>query len=73
MDTEILTNVLALSSVKPIDTYWLIDNLQNCNTIVILEEQIGGWGAEVLSILTETLNDSEMRIKRLGAYDNPIP
>ena len=38
MDTEILTNVLALSSVKPIDTHWLIDNLQNCNTIVILEE-----------------------------------
>ena len=75
MDTEILTNVLALSSVKPIDTHWLIDNLQNCNTIVILEEgnKIGGWGAEVLSILTETLNDSEMRIKRLGAYDNPIP
>ena len=45
MDTEILTNVLALSSVKPIDTHWLIDNLQNCNTIVILEEgnKIGGW------------------------------
>ncbi len=75
IETEILTNVLALSSVKPIDTSWLIDKLENSNKIIILEEgnKIGGWGAEVSAILNEALNDLDLRIKRLGAYDNPIP
>ena len=76
MKNEIIVNVIVLSSVRPIDKEWIFNNLSNCGKFLILEEgnRIGGWGAEVVSILNEEFFDIlEHPILRIGAEDIPIP
>ena len=76
MDDELLTNVLVLSSVRPIDEEWIINKVKKCGRIVIVEEgnKIGGWGSEVASIIQEKAFDElKCPIQRIGAMDIPIP
>jgi pyruvate/2-oxoglutarate/acetoin dehydrogenase E1 component len=76
MDEEIITNVLVVSSVRPIDEEWIINKVKQCGKIIIIEEgnKIGGWGAELSSSLNEKAYDLlDGPIKRLGAPDIPIP
>ena len=76
MDEEIITNVLVVSSVRPIDEEWIINKVKQCGKIIIVEEgnRIGGWGAELSSSLYEKAYDLvEGPIKRIGALDIPIP
>ena len=76
MDQEIITNILVVSSVRPIDRKWIIDRVKQCGKIIIVEEgnKIGGWGAELSSSLHEEAYDLlDGPIKRLGAPDIPIP
>ena len=76
MDNELLTNVIVLSSVRPIDEEWIINKVKKCGKIVIVEEgnKIGGWGSEVVSIIQEKAFDElKCPIQRIGAMDIPIP
>ena len=76
MDDELLVNVLVLSSVRPVDEDWIINKVKECGKIVIVEEgtKIGGWGAEVASIIQEKAFDElKCPIQRIGALDIPIP
>ncbi len=76
MDDELLTNVLVLSSVRPIDEKWIINKVKECGKIVIVEEgnKIGGWGAEVASIIQEkAFHELKCPVQRIGARDLPIP
>ena len=76
MDNEILTNILVLSSVRPIHEEWIINKVEECGKIIILEEgnKIGGWGAEVASIIQEkAFHKLKCPVQRIGAMDIPIP
>ena len=75
-DEEILVNIAVLSSVKPIDNEFVIESVKNCGKVIILEEGnvIGGWGAEVSSIIHENIFDQlKYPVQRIGAMDIPIP
>jgi len=75
-EEEIIANVLVLSSVRPIDEDWLINKVKECGKVLTLEEgnRIGGWGAEVSSIIHEKLFFSlKYPVQRLGSLDLPIP
>ena len=76
IDEELLVNILILSSVKPIDNKYIIDFVKKCGKVIILEEgnSIGGWGAEVSSIIHENTFDLlKCPVQRLGSMDTPIP
>ena len=76
MDDELLANVLVLSSVRPVDEDWIINEVKECGKIVIVEEgnKIGGWGAEVASIIQEkAFHELKCPVQRIGAMDIPIP
>jgi pyruvate/2-oxoglutarate/acetoin dehydrogenase E1 component len=76
LEEEILTNVLLLSSVRPIDEEWIINKVRECGKIVVVEEgnKIGGWSAEVASVIQEkAFNSLKCPIQRIGALDIPIP
>ena len=76
LNNEILTNVLVLSSVRPIDEEWIIEKVKKCGKVIVIEEgnKIGGWGAEVASIIQEKAsNELKCPVKRIGAMDIPIP
>ena len=64
-----------MSSVKPIDNEFVIERVKECGKVIILEEGnvIGGWGAEVSSIIHENSFDQlKYPVQRLGAVDIPI-
>ncbi len=76
MDEELLVNVLVLSSVRPIDEKWIISKIKRCGKIIIIEEgnKIGGWGAEVASVIQEkAFHELKCPVQRIGAMDIPIP
>lgn len=76
MDEELIVNVLVLSSIRPIDEEWIINKVKKCGRIVTVEEgnKIGGWGAEVASIIQEkSFNELKCPVQRIGAMDIPIP
>ena len=65
-----------LSSVRPIDEEWIIEKVKKCGKVIVIEEgnKIGGWGAEVASIIQEKAsNELKCPVKRIGAMDIPIP
>jgi len=76
LDEEILVNIAVLSSVKPIDNEFVIKSVKECGKVIILEEGnvVGGWGAEVSSIINENIFDQlKYPVQRIGAMDIPIP
>ena len=76
INEEILVNIIVLSSVKPIDNEFVIESVKKCGKVIILEEGniIGGWGAEVSSIIQENSFDQlKYPVQRLGSMDTPIP
>jgi len=76
MCEEILTNVLVVSSVRPIDIKWIISKMEQCGKVLIIEEgnKTGGWGAELASLLIENVFDFiDGPIQRIGSLDMPIP
>lgn len=76
MDEEILVNVLILASLKPVPKEVIISQVNNSNKVLIVEEghEIGGWGAEISSIIHENCFTSlSSPVMRLGAKDYPIP
>ena len=76
VNEEILVNIIVLSSVKPIDNEFVIESVKQCGKVIILEEGniIGGWGAEVSSIIQEYCFDQlKYPVQRLGSMDTPIP
>ena len=75
-DEEIIVNVCVLSSVKPIDVEFVTNSVKECGKVIILEEGnvVGGWGAEVSSIIHENSFDKlKYPVQRLGSMDIPIP
>ena len=76
IDEELLVNIIILSSVKPLDNKYIIDFVKKCGKVITLEEgnSIGGWGAEVSSIIHENNFDLlKYPVQRLGSMDTPIP
>jgi len=76
IDEEIIVNIIILSSVRPIDKKFVIDSVKKCGKIIIFEEGnvVGGWGAEVSSIIHENSFDKlRYPVQRLGSMDIPIP
>ena len=76
LDEEILVNIGVLSSVRPIDIEFVINLVNTCGKVIILEEgnRIGGWGAELSSIIHEkAFNYLNYPVQRLGSMDIPIP
>ena len=76
MDQEMMINVLVVGSVKPIIKEPIIDHARSCGRVLVLEEgnKIGGWGAEVASIVHEnTFSSLHAPVERVGAADSPIP
>ena len=76
LEEEIIVNVCVLSSVKPIDIEFVTNSVQECGRVIILEEGnlVGGWGAEVSSIIHEnSFNSLKLPVQRLGSMDFPIP
>lgn len=76
MDEELIVNVLVLSSIRPVDEEWIIKKVKKCGRIVIVEEgnKIGGWGAEVASIIQEkAFHELKCPVYRIGSMDIPIP
>jgi len=76
IDEEVIVNVCVLSSVKPIDISFINKAIEYCRKVVILEEGniIGGWGAELSSIIHENSFDRLLYpVQRLGSMDIPIP
>jgi pyruvate/2-oxoglutarate/acetoin dehydrogenase E1 component len=76
IEEEIMINVFILGSIKPIAKNDVVDQAKICGRILILEEghQIGGWGAEVSSIVQEGAFASlHAPVVRVGAADSPIP
>ena len=76
LDEEVLVDTLILGSIKPLNIDLIIDKAKTVGRVLVLEEgnQIGGWGAEVSSIIHEKAFDSlELPVQRLGALDCPIP
>jgi pyruvate/2-oxoglutarate/acetoin dehydrogenase E1 component len=76
MDEEIIVNVCVLSSLKPVDVGFVTKSIKDCGKVIILEEGnvVGGWGAEVSSIIHENSFDELIYpVQRLGSMDIPIP
>jgi pyruvate/2-oxoglutarate/acetoin dehydrogenase E1 component len=76
MDEEILVDVLILGSVKPLQKQLIINHAARIGRILVLEEgnMIGGWGAEVSSIIHEgAFMSLDSPVQRLGSKDLPIP
>jgi pyruvate/2-oxoglutarate/acetoin dehydrogenase E1 component len=76
LDEELIANVALPSSIKPINIDFIDDSLKTCGKIVIVEEGnvIGGWGAEVSSVIHEKyFNYLKYPVQRLGSKDSPIP
>jgi pyruvate/2-oxoglutarate/acetoin dehydrogenase E1 component len=76
MDEEILVDVLILGSVKPLQKQLIINHAARIGRILVLEEgnMIGGWGAEVSSIIHEgAFMSLDSPVQRLGSEDLPIP
>ena len=76
MDEEIIVNVCVLSSLKPVDVGFITKSIKDCGKAIILEEgnTVGGWGAEVSSIIHENSFDKlKYPVQRLGSMDIPIP
>lgn len=76
IDEELLVNIIILSSIKPLDNKYIIDFVKKCGKVITLEEgnSIGGWGAEVSSIIHENTFDLlKYPVQRLGSMDTPIP
>jgi pyruvate/2-oxoglutarate/acetoin dehydrogenase E1 component len=75
-DEELIVNIALPSTIKPIDINFINESLKKCGRIIILEEGnlIGGWGAEVSSVIHEKyFNELNYPVQRLGAKDYPIP
>ncbi len=72
---ETLINILVPSSIRPIHEEFILDEVKKCGKVIVLEEgnKIGGWGAEVISIIQQRLEYLDCSIKRLGSEDLPIP
>jgi len=76
LDEEILVDVLVLASVKPVPKDQIIEQARRAGCVFVLEEgyQIGGWGAEISSVIHENMFSSlSSPVMRLGAKDSPIP
>ncbi len=76
LDEEVLVDVLIMASIKPLNIDLIIDKAKTVGRILVLEEgnQIGGWGAEVSSVIHEKAFDTlDFPVQRLGALDCPIP
>lgn len=76
LDEEVLVDVLMLASIKPLNVDLIVDKARTVGRVLVLEEgnQIGGWGAEVSSVIHEKIFDTlDLPVKRLGALDCPIP
>jgi pyruvate/2-oxoglutarate/acetoin dehydrogenase E1 component len=76
MDEEILVNVLVIASLKPIPKDPIIAQANRASCVLVIEEgnQIGGWGAEISSVIHENVFSSlNSPVMRLGAKDSPIP
>ena len=76
MEEEILVDVLVLASLKPVHKKTIIEQANKSKNILVIEEgnQIGGWGAEISSIIHEnSFSSLNSPVMRLGAKDCPIP
>jgi len=75
MEEEILCSILICNNLKPIPMS-ILDFAKNANQVLILEEgnKIGGWGAELSSVISENcFQFLDHPIIRIGAEDMPIP
>lgn len=76
LDEETLVNVNIVSSIKPIDNEYILNSVNKSGKVIILEEgnSIGGWGAEVSSVIHEhSFDQLKYPVQRLGSMDMPIP
>ena len=76
LDEEVLVDVLIMASIKPLNTNLIIDKARTIGRVLVLEEggEIGGWGAEVSSVIHEKAFDTlDFPVQRLGSLDCPIP
>ena len=65
-----------MASIKPLNTNLIIDKARTIGRVLVLEEggEIGGWGAEVSSVIHEKAFDTlDFPVQRLGSLDCPIP
>jgi len=63
------------SLIKPIFFDELLDGIENCKMIIIIEESPKnfGWGSEIIAYLAENRLTSGKTIVRVGADESPIP
>lgn len=76
IEEEILVDIYVCGQIRPFNIELISRKAKNVGRILILEEgnQIGGWGAEVASVISEEIFDFlSQAICRVGAADYPIP
>lgn len=73
MENEILAKIIVFTRLSPIDYTSVIDMIGNTRTIVTVEAgtKEAGWGAEVISSLSERLENC--KFARCATPDLPIP
>jgi pyruvate dehydrogenase E1 component beta subunit len=68
--------IVDLRTLSPLDKETIIKSVKKTGKVVIVEEgcKTGGIGAEILSLIVEEAFDYlDAPIKRVGAFDTPIP
>ncbi|MEM3061228.1 MAG: transketolase C-terminal domain-containing protein, partial [Candidatus Bathyarchaeia archaeon] len=68
--------LIDLRTLSPLDKEAIIESVKKTGKAVIIEEgcKTGGAGAEILSIIVEEAFDYlDAPIKRVGAFDTPVP
>jgi len=72
----ISVEVIDPRTLVPFDKKMVVESVKKTGRLIIVEEdnRTGGWGAEVASIIAEeALDYLDAPVKRVSAYDTPIP
>ncbi|PKN99728.1 MAG: alpha-ketoacid dehydrogenase subunit beta [Chloroflexi bacterium HGW-Chloroflexi-4] len=74
-EEEIFTELIIPTRLSPFALQPLMDVVARTGKILLIEEGTRslGWGAEVGTLLAETLGDKLKQVKRLAALETPVP
>lgn len=74
-EEEIFSELVVPTRLSPFALQPLMDSVARTGKSILIEEgtRTLGWGAEVAALLAETLGDKLKQVKRLAAFETPVP